>query len=676
MEQVRISRIDFENYRQFGTGSLLFNRKGKYDLTAFVATNGTGKTTLLNALTWCLYGKEHLLLKRQPNSRALTEKSLPLVNERVLYASEIGETIDVSVSVTIVDTDRIINFKRTHACQIRERNGVRSVNDMQKSFVATITPTTGKKNSDSRVDQEADAIVKQYFDESIYSFYFFDGENLKNYFDAEQAERIKQSIHNISQISLLEHVLKRIQIVEGEAQKKLGKGAPELQEKLKEKHDIDDEILDYEKKIQREKDDEKSAADKAADFRRQIALVKPGEDLLKKKENLLRILDQIKKAFEDLDRERSAFIRNYMTILPIYPSVVKVIKLIERKEKNKELPPSIDKAVVQRIINGEEKTCPVCAQDISDEAITHLMHLLKQLKVSTSTSNQLMEIKNQLYQIRDEAHEYPVKRDSLQQRRQELEREKAETQNQLRDVKALLGNETTRVNKKGPSVAFLTEKLLSAEKDEGFHHDQVVRFEDRLSSKKREAERLSKEIEVLQEKAKTNGLLQKEFSYYSELRRQFERIRDNITGRMRSEIERYTYDIFMNMSTKTRTFGRISIDDEYHITVYNTTNNPMTPNLSDTETMSLAYAFTLAIHQASGKNCPLVIDSPLGKTSDSNRQNMTSVLKDISQKKQLIMCFTPDEYSENIQHILRDVDRRDLKLGEDETTIEIGLVVE
>ena len=96
------------------------------------------------------------------------------------------------------------------------------------------------------------------------------------------------------------------------------------------------------------------------------------------------------------------------------------------------------------------------------------------------------------------------------------------------------------------------------------------------------------------------------------------------------------------MSSKTRTFGKVSIDENYHVTVYNIEGHPMTANLSDTEKMALAYAYTLAIHRASGKNCPLVIDSPLGRVSDNNRKNMATVFLDLSLKKQLIMCFTPD----------------------------------
>ena len=77
----------------------------------------------------------------------------------------------------------------------------------------------------------------------------------------------------------------------------------------------------------------------------------------------------------------------------------------------------------------------------------------------------------------------------------------------------------------------------------------------------------------------------------------------------------------------------------------------MTGSLSATEQMALAYAFTLAIHSASGKNCPLVIDSPLGRVSDENRENMAKALKEVSKEKQIIMLFTPDEYSEAVSPI-------------------------
>ena len=91
--------------------------------------------------------------------------------------------------------------------------------------------------------------------------------------------------------------------------------------------------------------------------------------------------------------------------------------------------------------------------------------------------------------------------------------------------------------------------------------------------------------------------------------------------------------------------------------------------------MALAYSFTLAIHKTSGRNCPLVVDSPLGRVSDENRVNMAKELLKISKDKQIIMLFTPDEYSSEVADIYDDTvaSIRDLSLVSNES--EIGKVV-
>lgn len=105
--------------------------------------------------------------------------------------------------------------------------------------------------------------------------------------------------------------------------------------------------------------------------------------------------------------------------------------------------------------------------------------------------------------------------------------------------------------------------------------------------------------------------------------------------------------------------------------MYDKNHNEMTGSLSATEKMALAYAFTLAIHKTSGKNCPLVIDSPLGRVSDDNRENMAKALLDVSRDKQIIMLFTPDEYSSSVQKLYQSsANVRELKLSSDESFIE------
>ena len=69
---MRIERVVLRNYRQFRQAQVTFRKRPDTDLHFVVGTNGTGKTNLLNAINWCLYGDEPHLAK--------DSEGLPLMN--------------------------------------------------------------------------------------------------------------------------------------------------------------------------------------------------------------------------------------------------------------------------------------------------------------------------------------------------------------------------------------------------------------------------------------------------------------------------------------------------------------------------------------------------------------------------------------------------------------------
>lgn len=83
---------------------------------------------------------------------------------------------------------------------------------------------------------------------------------------------------------------------------------------------------------------------------------------------------------------------------------------------------------------------------------------------------------------------------------------------------------------------------------------------------------------------------------------------------------------------------------------------------SAAERCLLALSFTLALHEVSGFNSLLFIDTPVARVSDINRVNFANVLCEVSKGKEIIMTFSPDEYSPEIKKIFDPAAKTNVEL--------------
>ena len=90
---MRIESIDIYNFRQYKELHLDFPKIKDTDLHVIVASNGVGKTNMMNAIIWCFYGIE-------PNVDKNSSAALPLCN---LKALEEAKTNGDAVATVIVE---------------------------------------------------------------------------------------------------------------------------------------------------------------------------------------------------------------------------------------------------------------------------------------------------------------------------------------------------------------------------------------------------------------------------------------------------------------------------------------------------------------------------------------------------------------------------------------------
>ena len=169
---MRIEEIQFRNFSKYVDTHVKFD-KNDNDLHVVVAENGVGKTTFLNAMTWCLYNEE-------PKIRD-EDDALPTLNTQVSNNSE-NETEKASVAIKVSGDGLKLIFKRSDIFKIHSihsdyyKNNGKREEWIDQEF--TVTEIEGSSQNVCREREECELLVSSFIPEAIKEFFFFDGEQL------------------------------------------------------------------------------------------------------------------------------------------------------------------------------------------------------------------------------------------------------------------------------------------------------------------------------------------------------------------------------------------------------------------------------------------------------------------------------------------------------------------
>lgn len=661
MSTIYIKDLHLKNFRLYKSCDIPFTSDGLYKMNAFVADNGNGKTTLLYAINWCLYGKEELNTERRGKLDKYNTDKLPIINSKVLEDLANGQSTAVEVSFTVVDETRTVEFSRIQTF-MKIGSAFKTFNS---DFKVTITPDNPLENTTVYTDDaDTKPYVEQFFSSRISNFYFFDGERLQDFFKSNT--NVRQAIFNICQIDLLQTAIDRCKNTNRTISAKiLTRQRPDKESLVIEQKRLEDEINAYGKNSE---DFTNSLHEEEARLRVLDEIINGYAPLTTLQNEAARLDRQIalnqskqNKFAEDLKE----FICQYSILLPLYPDIKKAYTIIKKKKANNELPPPVDTSLLEEALANLK--CPVCCTHLDQEGIDRVKGMLKTISVSSRTSNTLSKMESPLEYYLQEIRKFPDKKESLLQQREELL------------------NEADTLEKNYESVNLRISQLISDSKEEDLKKAQEE-YQIRKShanelrgsiataevTKKYKLDRLSKvneELETIKNQLEVYDKTAEESRVLTRLQERFTQVHDDIMKEMKDNLSNRTWEYFKRMSPKVRTFGHIYIDESYDITAFDTHNNKMTFSMSETEFMTLAYAFTLAIHETSGKNCPLVIDSPLGRAAGLNRTQIAKTLLDNSRYKQIIILFNPNELYGEVEEIFKQyqIGVTRLKISDDET---------
>lgn len=193
---MKIRRLEVRDFRQFyGEQTVDFSTDDAKNVTIIYGSNGSGKTTVLNAFTWGLYGQ---------TTPGLDEGEWCVSNRRWAEASE-GDSLEASVTITFEDQGKTYTARRVQ--RAIKRNG-RSSSIVEPGAISlTMMDETGASIEVPNPTGAINAILP----ERLSRFVFFDGErDIEHLAKPEAVAEIEDGTKTVLGLEIVERAIQHI----------------------------------------------------------------------------------------------------------------------------------------------------------------------------------------------------------------------------------------------------------------------------------------------------------------------------------------------------------------------------------------------------------------------------------------------------------------------------------
>lgn len=654
---MRIEKIVFKNFRQIRNLELHLKKYDR-DIHIYVAQNGTAKTNILNAINWCLYGDEPHLSSKSHN--------LPLLNLNVIEESNINSKPEVFVELHVRNTDETLYiFKRKKrfsinktsdkATQVIELSGEFSLSISKVNQIPTIL-----KDDDAAIE------VERFIPISLRDFYFFDGERLDTYFKDITGGHVKEAINNISNIDTIRTMIKHLNIISSDLSRELSSDNPDAISTHEQIDNIKSRIEENERFKDKYLQDESDAKNRLAELKTLLGDIQDIAKMEEERSNIEKKNHKISLQIDGFQKEKGNIIYEVGKYLLLANQIDDVYNLILEKRKNNELPPLIDKTLLEESVKSD--ICKICSVDLPEPCREIMNKLLERFELSSKIAFDLTEMLPVIRSIKDKMQNFYSNISIVSNQINDLQEEYDINYKRQKAIDSFFESHQIETIKQWSKERTDLEEAINLNREKlGILKKSI---EDDTNNKTILELKLSHELEKAKDKSNKQSMLKIVVATINLLNKLYE----NVNNRIRIEVEKHTNYYFKKLIWKKETYDKVIINKDFNVELYHHLGYSALGSTSAAERELLALSFTLALHKISGFEGPIFIDTPVARVAGPNRVNMGEVLLEISEFKQLALLFTPDEFSENIRQVLlphtQDKNRISMMSNEREVKLE------
>jgi len=646
---MKLLRAEFQNFRLLRDLELEFASNPNRHLTVIRAANESGKTTILHALQWALYG----------------DAALPGKGEGFrLHPIDWHESEGRRVPITATVEFELTTYRRM-AGEVRETNRryrlVRSTFedvDSQGRRPASTVRLFALNDTGATPIGAPEALINEELPPELREVFFTDGDRALSFIEADVAlstkrDRVQRAIRSLLGLGVIDDAIKHVRKSASEVNKKakqVGTGN-ELNKIASRLEAIDNDWTKLEADLEDAKQQFGAFDEKVDETDRKISagLLKGDKEKLQKDlEHAKREIKQLDDQLSAANKEHSALFRSRAIATDLLaPLLGRAFEKLEELHEQGKIP-NTTIPVLQDRLSAEE--C-ICGETLSpgdpdgDKRRAHIQKLID----DSQKSDEIQEIITDLYYSAkplqgsgeagsiawlEDYRKVVERRDGIQVLRDEAGRKFRALEIQLDSLPDtdIQGLRETRRQYKDQRDRCLSKRSSVETQLAGLRRERegLEGERDRLLREQKKGARILAELEVTQDVTKV-------------LQSAYERI----TNEELRKVSELMNSIFLEMIGADPEQGsiiqRAEISPEFDIIVYGPSNKTLNPDrdLNGASRRALTLAFILALTKVSEVEAPNVIDTPLGMTSGYVKRSILRTA--VRESTQLVLFLTHDE---------------------------------
>lgn len=634
-----IKSMTIENFRPYRGPVKLDFARGEKNVTIIQGRNDAGKTSFINAFTWCLYDKEPFR----------DEGSEGRCNQLALDKVNINDEVTVKVVMLMEDSSgRDVKI-------IRQQVFVKTSELMSRSKGNSELIIFRDDGLDNIKIDDPETYIKNNLPESLQEYLMFTSEKLTQFFNKDK-DFVKNGVYTLYQLDLLENISNQAKRWENYYRNKLRKFSPKVTKLKKEKSDIIETRQNEEIQLRQNKQRIKtlgieikelyakigsSGAD-ADEIRRDI------ESLKDEKRSLKYDLRTIEKEYSSLISENFSLVlsNNLLKNLEMWEGVEEEID--EEIEEKTEIEFAISD--LKRLLKNKECVCGAPLEEHSN-SYEHIEHLIKSLEENdkskdieskysnkiedilanlliisgnilsrypTNISSDLINKKQRILEINHDIESKDIKISGLKTRLENL------------DIKAI-DELNKEIDEKQNSILELTKENTTIEDNLAMYPYMIEELDSLISQ-------AVKDEDIMDD-------LSDRMDFCENIKLISNQIYDDLAINIYKTLSKVVTEEYKTIHWKPD-YKEIIIDQDFKVLVKKSRGN--TVSATDPSTGSrnvLALTFMAALNSLSGFVLPQIIDAPIASLDLEMRSEVAKALPRYMVGKQMILLVMNSEYT-------------------------------